>query len=314
MFQTILVPLDGSPFAEGALPYAAAIARRTGGCIRVVHKHVPRQPVHPDSVLADDPNLDPLTWKSERAYLDAITRRLVAAGVASVTSALLEGPTVEAIANEVTATKPDLVVMTTHGRGPVARFWLGSVADALVRRLTTPILLIRPADDEATVQEPQLPRRVLIPLDSSALSENVLESAVSLGCLCGAEVTLLEVVVPVPLTAPEPGGLMITSTDLVIMEKLQAEARRYVKSVADRLRAHGLTVREQVVVHPHPAAAILEAAVDGKADLIALETHGRGGLGRMFLGSVADKVIRAALCPVLVHRTGEQQPPKGGQS
>jgi nucleotide-binding universal stress UspA family protein len=144
MFQTILVPLDGSPFAERALPYAAAIARRTGACIRVVHKHIPRQPVHPDSVLADDPKPNPLTWKSEREYLEAITRRLVAAGVSTVASALLEGPTVEAIAIEVTASKADLVIMTTHGRGLVARFWLGSVADALVRRLTTPILLIRP--------------------------------------------------------------------------------------------------------------------------------------------------------------------------
>jgi nucleotide-binding universal stress UspA family protein len=314
MFQTIFVPLDGSLFAENALPYAAAIARHSGACIRVVRKHLPAQPVHPDSVLANDPKLDPLTWKAERQYLDAITRRLVVAGVPAVASALLEGPTVEAIATEVTAAKADLVVMTTHGRGPVARFWLGSVADALVRRLTTPILLIRPADGEPSAQEPALPRRVLIPLDGSALAVGVLESAVHLAGFGGAEVTLLDIVVPVPLAVHEPGGLMAAGTDLEIMEKLQAEARRYVNNVADRLRACGLTVREQVMVHPHPAAAILEAARDGNADLIALETHGRGGLGRLFLGSVADKLLRAALCPVLVHRTAEPSPPKGGKS
>src|SRR6516225_1968634 len=102
MFRNILVPLDGSRFAEHALPLAAAVARQAGAAIEVAHKHIPLQPIHPDSVLAEDPKLTPKARKREWAYLDKIVGRLTAAGVKSVTAKLLEGPTVESLMGHVT--------------------------------------------------------------------------------------------------------------------------------------------------------------------------------------------------------------------
>jgi nucleotide-binding universal stress UspA family protein len=305
MFRNILVPLDGSRFAEHALPLAAAIARRAGAGIQIVHKHIPPEPVHPDSVLAEDPRLAPKARDREWAYLDKIVHRLTAAGVGSVSAMLLEGPTVETLMKHVATAGFDFVVMTTHGRGPVSRFWLGSVADTLVRRLTVPVLLVRPSEEEPTGNAEPLPRHILIPLDGSPLAEKILEPAIALGTLGGAEYTLFHAVVPVPVITPDATVAAASVLDLELTQKLETDSRNYINGVAERLRARGLKARERVVVQSSVASAILAEAKQAGVEAIALETHGRGGFARLLLGSVADKVIRAAHIPVLVHRTSE---------
>jgi nucleotide-binding universal stress UspA family protein len=92
------------------------------------------------------------------------------------------------------------VAMSTHGRGPLSRFWLGSVADALMRRLPVPLLLVRPQEGAPDLSEEPPLRRILIPLDGSALAEEVLAPALALGGLVGAEYTLLWVVRPLPFS------------------------------------------------------------------------------------------------------------------
>jgi nucleotide-binding universal stress UspA family protein len=303
MFRNILVPLDGSRFAEHALPLAAGLARRAGASVEVVHKHIPPQPIHPDSILAEDPKLAPRARDREWAYLDKIVRRLTAAGVNPVSAKLVEGPTVETLMGHITTTGADVVVMTTHGRGPLSRMWLGSVADSLVRRLNVPILLVHPTEDESSAES--LPRHILIPLDGSPLAEKILEPAIALGTLSGAEYTLFHTVVPVPVITPDATIAAASVMDLELTDKLESDSRAYLKGVGEKLRARGLKVRECVVVQSSVASAILAEAKHAGADTIALETHGRGGFARLLLGSVADKIIRAAHIPVLVHRTPE---------
>ena len=136
--------------------------------------------------------------------------------------------------------------------------------------------------------------------------------AVALGTALGAEFTLLRVVRPLtpiipsgpPIEGPSLGEM--TRTLLIRLEALQAqvrqEAEEYMETVAARLRGRGLSVRIRVAVEDQPATAIVSEEIAPPVDLIALETHGRRGLKRLFLGSVADKVIRGARVPVLVHR------------
>ena len=110
--------------------------------------------------------------EQERAYLDGIVKRLASVSPVPVTSALVEGPVIAEMLNgHVVTTKADLIVMTTHGRGPLSRFWLGSVADELVRRATTPILVVRPQEKPAIFQAEAVIRHILVPLDGSALAE-----------------------------------------------------------------------------------------------------------------------------------------------
>jgi len=198
--------------------------------------------------------------------------------------------------------------MTTHARGPMGRFWLGSVADELLRDAPCPIFLIHPHDKALNVKQETAIKNILVPLDGSAFAEQVLESAVSLGKLNDAGYTLLRVIQPIQaMTLPAGTGSfgemahrMIERVD-VLQEQLRKEAQEYLERTAARFRTQGLTVTTQVAIAEQPGVAILESARP-PVDLIALESHGRRGLSRLFLGSVADKVVRGAGVPVLVAR------------
>jgi nucleotide-binding universal stress UspA family protein len=151
-------------------------------------------------------------------------------------------------------------------------------------------------------------KHILIPLDGSDLAERILSPATALGELMGARFTLLRVVKPVHPTLPYTEGLSIAQLAGEILdqiEKLQGELRKeaqeYLTGLAERLRGRSLGVQTRIAVEEHPAAAILHEAAACGADLIAMATHGRGGLSRLFLGSVADKVLRGSMLAVLVH-------------
>jgi len=307
MYPSILVPLDGSAFAEHALPIARGIALRAGAALQLVYVHVPFSVRYVDGRAILDEPLEARLKEQERAYLDQVVKRLAMGPDVPVNSIVLDGKVgqvAKAINEHATATGVDWVVMATHGRGPFSRFWLGSVADKLVRRAEKPILLVRPPESPEKVpdlSQEQIFRHVLIPLDGSALAEQVLGHAVVLSTLMQADYTLLRVIDPLIPTSYPPTKYSF-SVDQQRREQLQAEAQAYLDRVAERLRAQSLEVQTKVVTHHHPAVAILEEAEKHGFDLIGMETHGWGGLTRLLIGSVADKVLRGASIPVLLHR------------
>jgi nucleotide-binding universal stress UspA family protein len=303
MYRTILVPLDGSDFGEQALPLALSIARRTNAAVDLLHVYVTPAPLYAEPWPAVEDRLDSRAREESRAYLDRMVARLSCSGV-PVRGVFVEGSIPEAVGEQVAAGGVDLVVMTTHGRGPLSRFWLGSVADELVRHLTVPVLLVRPREGKPAPSGDQVPRHFLVPLDGSPLAEQVFEPAARLAGVLGADCTLLRVVQPVRYLAPELGGFGGVGPDPKLLWDLQAEAEAYLGGVAARLRQRGWPAQTEVRLEPHVPRAVLEAAEKHGCDLIALATHGRGGLGRALRGSVADKVIRAGLLPVLVYRPG----------
>jgi nucleotide-binding universal stress UspA family protein len=312
MYRNILVPLDGSPFGEHALPLALGLARRAGAAVQVVHVASPVEMAYTESLFVTAEDLERRLQARLRAYLDAVVQRAEAAAAVRVTPALLEGDVTEQVRRRVAELPADLVVMTTHGRGPLGRFWLGSVADELLRRLPVPLLLVRPHEGEPDLGAGPPLEHLLVPLDGSPLAEQMLEPAVALGRLTAADYALLRVVEPVLPVAPGLGGVPgLTLEDKAqgLLERTRAvhrqlcrEAQDYLNRVAGGLEARGLRVRTRVAVEEQPAVAILSEAVPPGIDAVALETHGRRGLSRLLLGSVADKVIRGAAVPVLVHR------------
>jgi nucleotide-binding universal stress UspA family protein len=307
MFHSILVPLDGSRFGEQALPLALTVARRASARMWIVHKHMPPPPAHPESVMLVDPVWESKLRQQEHAYLEAVVKKLSAAGAGSVASALVDGPVIDALSEHVAEVKADLVVMSTHGRGPLSRFWLGSVADGLVRRLTVPLLLVRPQEQEGEVDlaSEQLLRHLLIPLDGTPYAEAILKPALALGALMDADYTLLRVVEPVPVVGLDVPGYGVAGLDETLMDRLHTLSQEYLHGVAERLRGQGARVQTRVILNQLAAGAILNEVVTGRHEALALQTHGRGGLSRLVLGSVADKVLRAATVPVLVQRSPE---------
>jgi nucleotide-binding universal stress UspA family protein len=294
MYRSLLVPLDGSAFAEYALPFAVGIARRAGAVLHVVQAHLAVASLYSGSALAADLNLDAALREKEAAYLDGVVKRLKESALVGVSRALVDGPAADALRERALAAAADLVVMATHGRGPLSRLWLGSVADTLVRRLPMPILLVRSPGEPVSPATEHVVRRILIPLDGSDLAEQVLGPATALGSLTGAEYMLVRVVEPFLRSPHESPG--------PLLDRLAREARAYLDGVAGRLRGLSPRVATRVMINRPAAEAILEDARVHAADLVAVGTHGRGGLARLALGSVADKVIRGALAPVLVHR------------
>ncbi len=308
MYKNLLVPLDGSPFSERALPLASAIARSSGAVLSLVHVHVPSFSVYGGLDIGNVPVVDE-TWEAElreheTAYLEARVQEMGAQPGLQVTSALLDGPVAETIVEYAAQTGVDLVVMTTHGRGGMARFWLGSVADDLVRHSHVPILLIRPHEGMVQIEAEHPFRNILIPLDGSPLAEQSLDPAVKLGRLVQAEYTLVQVVEPLVLPGYSPVAYAAGVAEQAT-ESLVETARTYLDSVAQRLRTEGLEVHTRVLLDAQPARVILEDAEQHAISLIALATHGRGGISRLLIGSVADKVLRGSDAPVLLYRPRE---------
>ena len=174
MSRLILVPLDGSEFSESALAVALSIARRWEARLEVLTVH--------EAV----PTLDHDLWETasrewSEKYIASVAERIKEEAGGTVASTALSGTTSEAIQHHVEARGGDLVVMATHGRGPMSRFWLGSTADALVRHSSFPILLLRPTEG-ATLKptEDFSPKKVLVPLDGSRESEAILTHALEI--------------------------------------------------------------------------------------------------------------------------------------
>jgi nucleotide-binding universal stress UspA family protein len=300
-FRSILVPLDGSPLAEQAVPLAARVAQRAGGKLRLVLVHEsPPAPTNPAAAKMFT-SIEVATRKSERAYLRGIQARLREAGTRLATPVTLTGPVGPALAQYVREMGLDLVVMATHGRGGLRRAWLGSVADHLIRNLEVPVLLARPREGGATTDRAPGAGRILVPLDGSPLAEEALHPAAALARLWGSELALLQVVRPVLLSGgpalPLPS---VYHEELTAMS--QAQSQEYLDRVAERLRSQGLSATGDAVVGWNTIDCILDAARPERVAFAAIATHGRGGLRRLAIGSVADKVVRGAGVPVLVYR------------
>lgn len=297
-FQNILVPLDGSGFAEAALPAAVRVARSSKATIHLV---TVRQLI-PAVVALGEAFAPPVSNEEisneDREYLVATQALLLREGAPRVEILELEGPTGPTLAEAAMNLNADLLVVATHGRGAVKRFWLGSVADYLIRHLSIPVLLVHPGSLGGWGPEQSL-RRVLVALDLSADAEAILEPVTAMAHLTAGHVTLLHVLQPV-LELPAPGAPFLAPTPGTLILD-QALAQQHLDEVADRLRHRGLSVNTRLLSGT-AVPEILEELAQDRYDVLALTTHGRGGLSRLLLGSVAEKLIRRASKPVLVVR------------
>lgn len=290
MLRRIIVPLDGSAFSETAIPAAAALARGLHGHLELVMVHSPAlSGPSPTAALAQDARIRSF----EEAYVIQKARSTADAADGPVASSVLDGPVAPTLIEHVRARKADLVVMTTHGRAGLSRFFLGSVADRLVRELHCPILLLPPESPQ--IPEPGAAARILIPLDGSALAASVLGRAAAV--LPDAALELVRVAILPAMPLPPEAASAVPSE---ILDEELSIAAHYLEDVAATLRAKGRVVHTRVLSHWSPAAAIADYAEERHCDLIALATRGESGLQRALLGSVADKIIRSARLPVLV--------------
>ena len=307
MFSKVIVPLDGSDLGERALGHALMVAGALSIPVELVEAYDVLPPaVHNRSTrMALDQMLAEQRRRSQR-YLSEVQERVQPSGC-RLTAVTLHGWPERAIIDHASADPDALIAMSTHGRGGVARWALGSVTDRVLHTVPNPVLIVRAAETEAAPAEV---RTVLVPLDGSDLAETALEHAVDLSAALGSSVSLVEVSHTQDYYRGRLAGLASAAGYSLgpwveeLMTGDEKEVTDYLAGVRRRLAAErpaAERVETLHLLHDNPAHGIIEQAAL-RPTLVAMASHGRGGLGRLVMGSVADRIVRHSSAPVLVIR------------
>ncbi|MCC7369247.1 MAG: universal stress protein [Chloroflexi bacterium] len=291
MLATIVVPLDGSDFSARAIPYATGLARSAGAklaFLRVLPHRAPGNAVDELQAIQATLEMDANTARADGLQVDAIVRRIRPVQAQDVAR------TISRFADEQRA---GLIVMSTHGRGGLGRWVYGSVADSVLRQSPTPVLLVPPRAERSLPADRRL--RLLVPLDGSERAEEAIATAELLAQLLDAELTLLHVVEP-PDYPLHGEGYAYVPWD---QDAELSSARQYLQAHVDRLQAQGIMVSAQAATGK-PTWVVAQVVRDVEPDIVMMATHGRSGLVRLVLGSVATSVLQQVDVPVLLVRPG----------
>ncbi len=304
MLKTILVPLDGSELAERALPYAETLAGATGAELFLVRAAQARTLPGADPT---DAEVDVV--EDAEGYLAGVTSRL--APRVRVESAVFYGDPTTAIVEEIGLRSADLVVMATHGRSGLGRWVYGSVAEGVLHDSPAPVLLVRAWHQREGAAALTARPRTLVPLDGSSFAEAVLPMAAGLTRQLAGELLLAQLL-PASVVGQGPDTWAFSPDQERVDAREQAEA--YLEAVRLRLGAEhaGLAVTT-IVREAEPAEGICALAAEYEVAQVAMATHGRTGVARTLLGSVAGGVLRQGRTPLLLVRpaaegVGENRP------
>ncbi len=287
----ILVPLDGSEFAEQALPAAEALCTAYEGrltLLTVKQKESFLKSIHFS-----------LTFKGRRlsingereTYLQKIENSLEAKGI-EVDHTIRTGEVAESINGLVKEIGVDMVVISSHGRSGVSRLLLGSVANQVLQQATCPIMVVHPIEG-VTPAVPKF-KKLLVTLDGSEFAERVLPYVKA--SVIFESVVLLISVPQVP-EAEMYGAVVNEIREL--REHAETEAKEYLEGVSTNLQKAGVNTTV-IVTGSRPAQTIVSIAQKEKVDVIMMATHGRGGMDSLVIGSVAERIVQNTSCPVFL--------------
>ncbi len=277
----ILCPVDFFPASEGAATYAAEIALAYDARLKLVHVVSPivstyKFPMNPADVVKR-------AKEESEAKLKAIRERMKNAGV-KVTAEVRVGNPQSEIKQAIETGKPDLVVMGTHGRKGVERWFLGSVTESLLRHSPVPLLTVSPASRTGDCRF----RQIAVTTDFSDGTAAAIAYAFSIAGENESRVDLLHVVDDVGLDITERYGDPVLKN---IKKKLESLVPAAAKDWCDV----GTTIEAGT-----PYRVILKFVEQTKPDLLVMNIHGKNMLDRVLLGTTADRVVRAATCPVML--------------
>ena len=294
MYKVIMAPTEGSGNERAAISVAVKLAQRFDADLHLVRVETTPRVIE---TIAQPPMLIPeQTVQAERLgslqKLEALGTECRVLGDIRVITALEDGPIQPALRDHAEEFNVDLIVMSSHSRGGVKRIALGSVTDYLIRHTNIPVLVVKPPVSFIGATPEETFSRIVVPLDGSALAEQILPEVAALASRLNSTVSLLYVLTPLTDSQKqivEPG---FPRPDTDIADASLARAASY-------LTKEGLAVSKEVVLSDDIATAILDSA-GAITDLIAITTSGSGGISRFVFGSVADEVARKSLTSLLV--------------
>lgn len=287
MYSKILVALDGSKLAEQILPIVRWLAEAN------------KIPV--ELLTIADPDARAPFWPAEvdESYFKKIAAEYFTSAM-QVTGSLETGDPAAAIVDRAKDDGDCLIAMATHGVSGLRRWLLGSVAGKVVQTAVNPLLLIHPMED-STAPAMTGCREVLVPLDGSALAESALAHVSGLAREMKLKVHLVRVF-SLPKTAFVVADGMFDQGPAVFREARRQEAEQYLAAKVHELRTEGVESIAASAVEGDPASEIIDLARAARDNLIAMSTHGKSGVTRWMLGSVAERVVQHSGDPVLLIR------------
>ncbi|HUK40328.1 MAG TPA: universal stress protein [Candidatus Acidoferrales bacterium] len=299
MYKKILIPLDGSTVSQQVLPYARLMARQlnltvellevvdvVGLCAAVAACNKGSV----DSLIAE-------TMRGSAAFLERISKTFSGG---EVSCAVVQGRAGEVIIEKAAADSGTLIAMATHGRSGIDRWLLGSVVEKVVRGTTNPLLLVRAGEHEAQDGEAIL-KTMIVPLDGSPLAEKALPHAALWAKSMNVEMILFR--------AYRMSPVVIASDQYIPdWDQLEAAFKRdttgYLAEKASELKKEGVAHISPMVAQGEAAEKIIDLAQQTAHHMVVICSHGRSGVKRWVLGSVAERVVRHSVGPVLVIRSG----------
>jgi nucleotide-binding universal stress UspA family protein len=314
MFQSILVPLDGSELAERAISVAVHIARVAGAklnLLRVIATGADFRWDYIDVANADPSHLE-AHCQQANAYLKALATSQELTGV-SASYEVTVGSPANAILARAEKHEADLIVMCSHGENRLARWVLGSVAHKVAHHSPVPVLILREHEEDHLVLTGKLGHqiRILVALDGSERAEHILAPASQLSQL---------------LSAPDQGAIHIVSVicpsddsddeeSTSESDKQQQGIQRYHQTIRERLlqTQPGVLITTACILHHDSAEALIElverqekrTCEEGDYGIIAIATHGRNALQRWIMGGVAERILDTCRFPLLMVRPPE---------
>jgi nucleotide-binding universal stress UspA family protein len=299
----VLAPVDGSTRALRAVPWAEKFAGPDGTVILL--RVVPPQPDYAESLFSlvgAEGTVQEIqdAWnRTAEADLEEAAALLSASGV-TVEQMVAAGEPDEEIVAAVARRGAQMIAMASHGRGAVGRAIFGSVADRVARTATVPVLILRTPDED--VDSNVVVSRIVVPLDGSQIAARALPIAGQVAKQFAAPVHVVRAVdaaLALPMASGVFGAGPVVNADVTdqIWQEAEAEAQATVTAAVSRLQAEGVDASGGIV-NGSPFFAISEMIEPG--DLLILTSHGRGGVRRWLLGSVAEKLVREAKAPVML--------------
>ena len=294
MYQTIIVPLDGSARSERALPVAVSFARAAGAALELVRVHSAEE-----TYAQRDPSLAARLRATAHRHVEGIAESCSLGLGRPVAFELLDPPIVDALSDHAARKHAPLIVMATHGRLGVNRAILGSISDGLIRRGSAPVLVLRDSRSRSTTPSWSKGSRpfsgIVVPLDGTSFAESAVPHAVALAKLTNARIHLVRVVTPLLVTSPLGSAVAMlplpTLTDAELTQNVLAND--YLANVVRRAIADGARpgITTDVALSDTPATAIIDACRRHAADLVVMASHARGP-SRLVVHSVADLVLK----------------------
>lgn len=295
MFKHILVPLDGSKLAEAAIPAAVSLTKKLSAPVTLLHilEQDAPQEVHKDRHItqADEAS----------AYLEDVAKReFPAEGQVNwhVHTAPVKDVSASIVKHAMTEFQPDLIVMCTHGRSGVRELLYGSIAQKVVARGMTPLLLIKPGIDAAASFKLD---KIIVPLDSGPVHDDSLPVTRVLARAYNSGIHLLTVIPTFTTVAGEAAAAssLLPATTSALLDIEVENAAEDLQAHLDELKQAGFQVTAEVA-RGDPATGIVNISEKLNADLIVLTTHRKAGTAAFWARSVAPNVARRTRVPILL--------------